>query len=751
MVLIILAAVLWLVGGLAVVAFSLKRRKLPMALAFQLSSEREHMKNFVWYEWIMFAVVAGASLMLFWNAIAEDTNSVGANGCPMDTHICPDGAYVSRSGPHCAFMPCAGSAGGLVALYNQKDEPDQLPTPKPPPTPDGEANSKTPQGIKSADGQDNADPEIEAEPVIDASTPRKIDVESCAKGDRAGIMQNGHPITFAVSTTKSNLCIIKVVKDTEEGGEAYNCEFRTKGLPEQGFMKYFNVEHFDLIKEKLCSRDFSEALNLYRRAAARGNSNAQYNMAKYYDQRHGITEDFPEAARWYRKAAEQGHVGAEYALGLFYNQGLGVTQNFAEAAKWYRKAAEQGLSEAQYSLGYLYDKGLGVKQDHKEASEWYRKGAAQGNADAQAALGDLYVNGHGVQQAYDVAYFWYIVAAASNNKDYVTKRDQIIRFVPPQKVMDVQKRGAAWRPTTTAATTALVPKVTETPAPAPPPPPPPAPKPPPPPAPVASPPPPPPPAPIAAPAPPAPAVPPPPKPLPTDLPSLEALANEGDAAAQFAMASYYNKGNPITDDMDRASKWYLKSAEQGNAKAQYTIGLFYERGVGVKQDLAEAAKWYRKAADQGVPNAQYYLGLLYYQGKGIKQDDAEAAKFLSEAAEMGISDAQYRMGLMYMAGKGVEQNYLEAFDFFRRASEQGDDNAQYSLATILLQGAGDDIPRNPAEAFFWLLLSSTSPNKVENVKRSYLRDKVEKKLDGRVAQDMRKRAMTWKPTKESVR
>ncbi|TAL30550.1 MAG: sel1 repeat family protein [Alphaproteobacteria bacterium] len=745
MVLMILAAALWLVGGLAVVAFSLKRRKLPMSLAFKLSSEREHMKNFVWYEWIMFTAIAGASLMLFWNAIAEDTGAVGANGCPMDTHICGDGTYVSRSGPHCAFMPCSNSAaGGLVALYNQKDEPDQLP-PKAQPAPGGDA-SKGPQDIKAADGGDT-EPDIEAEPVIDANTPKEIDVENCAKGDRAGYMQNGHPVTFAVSTTKSNLCLIKVVRDTEEGGEAYNCEFRTKGLPEQGFIKYFKVETFDSIRDRACSRDYSEVLNLYRRAAARGNPNAQYNMAKYYDQRHGITEDFPEAAKWYRKAADQGHVGAEYNLGLFYNQGLGVTQNFAEAAKWYRKAAEQGLAEAQYSLGLLYDRGLGVKQDYKEASEWYRKGAAQGNADAQAALGDLYATGHGVQQAYEVAYFWYIVAAASNNKDYITKRDQIIRFVPPGKTMEVQKRGAAWRPTKSAATTSLLPKVTETPPPAPPPPP--APKPPPPPAPP--PPPPPAPAPVVAPVPPAPAPPPPPKPLPTDLPSLEALANEGDAAAQFALASYYSKGNPITDDNDRAAKWYLKAAEQGNAKAAYAIGLFYEQGRGVKQDVAEAAKWYRKAADQGVAGAQYMLGLLYLNGKGIKQDDAEALKYLSEAAEMGIPDAQYRTGMLYMAGKGVEQNYLEAFDFFKRAAEQGDDNAQYSLATMLMQGAGEDIPKNMPEAFFWLLLSSTSQNKMENIKRISLRDKVEKKIDPHVAYDLRKRAQTWKPTREVVR
>ena len=741
--LIILAAAIWLIGGLVVVALSLKRRKLKMSLALKLSSEGDHIKHFVWYEWGMFLAVAGAALVLFWNAIAEDTAPVGANGCPVDTHICSDGTYVSRSGKGCAFLPCAGS-GGLSDLYNTKD-----------PTPDAEPTgplpeSKEPAGIKPDVGQAEAfDPSV-AEPVIRKETPNQIDVETCAKGTSAGLMQaNGHPIQFTIQSIKENICVVKVIKYKDDGGDSYMCEFRMRGLPEQGFAKYFKVSDFDAFRDKLCSEDYTEALNLFRMAASRGNANAQYNVAKYYDQRHGITEDFPEAGKWYRKAAEQNHPGAEYALGLFYQQGLGVTQNLAEAAKWYRKAAEQNRIDAEYALGYLYDKGMGVTQDSKEAAEWYRKAADQNFADAQEALGDLYYNGRGVTQGYDAAYFWYIIAATSNNKDYIAKRDSIIKLVTPGHVTEIQRRAAAWRPggltpiplPAPAPAPAPVPAVAPAPVPVPVPvpvlvaAPAPAPAPAPPPAPV-----------VAAPPPP-----PPPAPLPTDLPSLQALAEKGDPAAAYALAQYYSRGNPLTDDAQRAAQWFVKAAEGGGAKAQYAAGLVYDQGLGVKKNDAEALKWYKKAADQGLPVAQFMYGLFCHMGRGgAKQDDTEAAKWMSMSAEVGVVGAQYQMGLLYMTGSGVEKSMSEAFDMFKRAAEQGDDNAQYSVATMLLQGS-EDVTKDVDGAYFWLCVASNSANAGENFKRGFLRDKVAKTIPNNEALAIKKRAMVWKPTRENIK
>ena len=58
-------------------------------------------------------------------------------------------------------------------------------------------------------------------------------------------------------------------------------------------------------------------------------------------------------------------------------------------------------------------------------------------------------------------------------------------------------------------------------------------------------------------------------------------------------------------------------AEQGNAEAQFSLGVAYDTGQGVAQDSAEALRWYRLAADQGPTEAQFNLGVMYDDGKGV--------------------------------------------------------------------------------------------------------------------------------------
>ena len=61
-------------------------------------------------------------------------------------------------------------------------------------------------------------------------------------------------------------------------------------------------------------------------------------------------------------------------------------------------------------------------------------------------------------------------------------------------------------------------------------------------------------------------------------------------------------------------------AEKGDAEAQYEIGMMYRKGEGVEADLKEAFKWTRKAAEQDQPLAQYELGWMYDYGEGVEKD-----------------------------------------------------------------------------------------------------------------------------------
>ncbi len=92
-------------------------------------------------------------------------------------------------------------------------------------------------------------------------------------------------------------------------------------------------------------------------------------------------------------------------------------------------------------------------------------------------------------------------------------------------------------------------------------------------------------------------------------------------------------------DYAAALREFRALAEQGDADAQYNLGFMYGEGQGVPQDYAEAVKWFRKAAEQGVAPAQSRLGIMYYEGHGVVQDYVQAHMWLNLAAARGGGDA----------------------------------------------------------------------------------------------------------------
>ncbi len=86
-------------------------------------------------------------------------------------------------------------------------------------------------------------------------------------------------------------------------------------------------------------------------------------------------------------------------------------------------------------------------------------------------------------------------------------------------------------------------------------------------------------------------------------------------------------------DYATALRLWQALAEQGNATAQFNLGHLYRKGYdGVPQDHAEAVKWYRLAAEQGTAEAQTALGSMFATGRGVSLDYVRAHMWLSIAA-----------------------------------------------------------------------------------------------------------------------
>ena len=158
-------------------------------------------------------------------------------------------------------------------------------------------------------------------------------------------------------------------------------------------------------------KNYTEAVKWFRKAAEQGNDVAQVNLGVCYESGQGVVKDLAEAVKWYRKAAEQGNANAQYILGICYQNGKGVVENSSEAVKWYLKSAEQGHAYAQCDLGYCYFNGVGVAKNLTEAFFWFGRSALQGYAVAQVNLGDYYEQGQGVSKNLDEAVKWYRKAA----------------------------------------------------------------------------------------------------------------------------------------------------------------------------------------------------------------------------------------------------------------------------------------------------------------------------------------------------
>ncbi len=85
--------------------------------------------------------------------------------------------------------------------------------------------------------------------------------------------------------------------------------------------------------------------------------------------------------------------------------------------------------------------------------------------------------------------------------------------------------------------------------------------------------------------------------------TFQALADKGNARAQFFLGEMYLSGSGLPRDYALALKWATAGAEQKNTDAQYTLGKIYESGLGVPQDYVQAHMWYSLSASSGDEQA----------------------------------------------------------------------------------------------------------------------------------------------------
>ena len=190
-----------------------------------------------------------------------------------------------------------------------------------------------------------------------------------------------------------------------------------------------------------CSLTEEEISHIKQQAEA-GDAEAQFRVAGWFQKGHCLPKDYSEAMDWYRRAADQGHPEAQYKLARMYLNDKDVKK----AEEWYLKAAVQGYRPAQYDIAYKYLHGSELPKDVNKAEQWYRRAAEQGHAFSARTLGDIYYLGKYKPKDLDKAEKWYRLAAEHGDTYSRRHIDDIARKTEQrkskEKELELQRREA---------------------------------------------------------------------------------------------------------------------------------------------------------------------------------------------------------------------------------------------------------------------------------------------------------------------
>jgi uncharacterized protein len=151
-------------------------------------------------------------------------------------------------------------------------------------------------------------------------------------------------------------------------------------------------------------------------------------------------------------------------------------------------------------------------------------------------------------------------------------------------------------------------------------------------------------------------------------------------------------------------------ANKGNAEAQYHVGMMHNNGIGTPKDPRQAFEWFQKSTASNDPLGAYKLG-CYYAGQFagvVPSDSNEALKYKLVAAKAGYALAQHDVANHY----DRQGNPEEALKWWKAAADQGYPGALFSLS--MAYSAGKGTPRDLSLSYAYFKLSTVAPKKNVN-------------------------------------
>lgn len=158
-------------------------------------------------------------------------------------------------------------------------------------------------------------------------------------------------------------------------------------------------------------RDRDKAVELYRKAAERGDAYALHSLGMAEIRGIGTRQDKEAGLKKLLQSVEAGHTFSFNAIGDFYLRGEHVQENVDRAVYYFNRSAAREDIYGYLNMGVLYRDGKGTAQDYKAALGWFTKAHEGGHPAAGTALGLMYFNGQGVDKNPGEATRWFRASA----------------------------------------------------------------------------------------------------------------------------------------------------------------------------------------------------------------------------------------------------------------------------------------------------------------------------------------------------
>jgi hypothetical protein len=147
--------------------------------------------------------------------------------------------------------------------------------------------------------------------------------------------------------------------------------------------------------------------------------------------------------------------------------------------------------------------------------------------------------------------------------------------------------------------------------------------------------------------------------------------------------------------------------EEGDAFSTFLLASAYDEGLGLKQDLDRSNELYVKAMEYGMETAINNFGLQNFFGKGVPRDDVKAFELFQKASSLHEASAMFNLAYMYQHGIGTDPDMRKAVRWLRKGALTGEVRCMNNLSYCYLNGVG--MPEDEAMAERWFCMSGILP------------------------------------------